>query len=226
MSDQPKVFVIGFSKTATTTLHKFFTNNGYRSVHWELPDGRFLAGVVVTNVLSNRPILAGIDDYAVYSEFSYADGRIYLEANYFFRELYEAYPDAYFLLNVRETEGWIESRQRHVGRNKKGRGSLAERIAKAYAATPDETTEIWRSYHALFHQQVREFFAARSEARFLEFDIERESPEKLVNWLSDHYDLDCAQWQAKNVTVAQETIRKDRRNPLRRWTRRLRSSRH
>lgn len=216
MPDLPKVFVLGFSKTATTSLHRFFRDNGYRSVHWDLPDGRFLAGVVVTNVLSNRPILASIDDYDVYSEFSYADGLLYLEANYFFRDLYAAYPDAYFLLNTRETEGWIASRKRHFGRNRKGRGYLAERIAQAYAASMPETEEIWRRYHPVFHQQVRDFFATQEGARFLEFNIDQDGPETLIDWLRPHYDLDLATWAPANVTTEQEAILKQRRNPIRR----------
>ena len=123
---RPKVFVVGFSKTATTTLHKFFAANGCRSVHWSMEDGRFLAGVITTNVQSGRPILASIDGYDVYSELSYAGGSVYLEANCYFKELHAAYPDAYFILNVRDTESWIASRAKHVGRSKKARGSLIE----------------------------------------------------------------------------------------------------
>lgn len=225
MSDLPKLFVIGFSKTATTTIHKFFSSNGYKSIHWDLPDGRFLAGVVATNVLSDRPILATIDDYTVYSEFSYADGNVYLEANYFFRELYAAYPDAYFLLNVRDTDGWIKSRQKHFGRNKKGRGSLADRISKAYAATPDETETIWRSYHKLFHEQVKDFFQDKNDARFLEFDIHLHGPRHLIEWLRPHFQLNQDKWRAENITIEQQAIRKLSRSPLRRLMRKLGLSR-
>lgn len=184
-----------------------------------------LAGVLVTNVLSGRPILASIDNFDVYSEFSFADGALYLEANYFFRELYHAYPDAYFLLNTRDTDRWIESRNRHFGRNAKGRGSLAERIQGAYRATPVETEQIWRDYHAPFHQEVRTFFASYPDARFLEFPIETGSAEQIVDWVKADYDLDPALWAAANVTVEREQSRKRRRNPFTRVFDKLRKNR-
>ena len=31
----PYVFLIGFNKTATTTLHFFFKKNGLPSIHWD-----------------------------------------------------------------------------------------------------------------------------------------------------------------------------------------------
>ena len=219
--DRPKVFVIGFSKTATTTIHKFFANSGYNSVHWDLADGRFLAGVVVTNVLSGRPILATIDDFDVYSEFSYADGKLYLEANYFFEELYGEYPDAYFLLNTRDTDSWVASRKRHFGRNIKARGALHERIGRAYGVSEVETEQIWRSYKPAFHKRVTDFFSSRKDARFLEFDIVNDSVEQLITWLKPHYSLAPELWSAENVTAEQEKIRRLQRNPFARLLRKL-----
>ena len=216
VNGRPKVFVIGFSKTATTTIHKFFANNGYRSVHWDLEDGRFLAGVVTTNALSGLPILSTVDSYDVYSEFSYADGKLYLEANYFFRELFDAYPDAYFLLNTRDEDAWVRSRKKHFGRNKKGRGSLFDRIRSAYGVSEAETEQAWRRLRPVYHQQVRDFFGERPDARFLEFDIDSMHVSQLIDWVADDYALSDELWCPANVTTEQEKIRRQRRNPIER----------
>lgn len=216
MTTKPKVFAIGFSKTATTTIHKFFKNNGHDSVHFSLPDGRFLAGVVSTNVMSRRPILASIDQHEVFSEFSYADGIHYLEANYFYQQLYEQYPDAYFLLNTRDTEKWVKSRSTHFGR-KNSRGLLVDRIAAAYGTSTSEAQDVWRAYHQPFHDEVIAFFAARPEARFLHFKIETGSPDMLAEWVGEHYDLDPSTWAVANTLQEQKRKENVQRNPIRRF---------
>jgi len=220
MTAKPKVFAIGFNKTATTTIHKFFRDNGHDSIHYRLPDGRFLAGVVSTNVMSRRPILASIDQHEVFSEFSYTEGTHFLEANYFYQDLYEQYPDAYFLLNTRDTEGWVKSRSNHFGR-KKSRGLLGDRIAASYGTSTEEASDIWRALHQPFHDEVIAFFAARPEARFLHFEIETGTPEMLTEWVSEHYDLDPSIWAAANTTQERQQKEKVQRNPARRLLKKI-----
>jgi hypothetical protein len=97
---QPKTFAIGVNKTASPTMHKSFGRDGYRLVHWA-PAGQMLAQVVVTNVLNDQPLLAPADQLNIYFYFAYCDGKASLEADYFFRDLHRAYPDADFVLTTR-----------------------------------------------------------------------------------------------------------------------------
>jgi len=78
-----KYFVIGFNKTATTTMHELFLLNGIKSQHdnnWDL------------------------DDYDAFSDNK--DLSVY-------RELSLKYPDAMFILNIRDIKEWILSRVNH-----------------------------------------------------------------------------------------------------------------
>jgi hypothetical protein len=78
-----KYFVIGFHKTATTTMHELFLLNGIKSLHdnnWDL------------------------DNYDAFSDNK--DLTIYTE-------LCIKYPDAKFILNIRNMKGWILSRLNH-----------------------------------------------------------------------------------------------------------------
>jgi len=147
---------------------------------------------------------------------------VYLEANCYFKELHAAYPDAYFILNVRDTESWIASRAKHVGRSKKARGSLIERIALAYGTDTETAKEIWRSYHAPFHAQVTDYFAGQPDARFHIYDIDQHGPDDLASWLAPDYQLDPSLWVARNVTTEVQAAARRRKNPIYRWTAKLR----
>ncbi len=50
----PRVFIIGFNKCGTRTLHYYFESNGYRAVHW---DKGKLARTVFQNLVDSRPLL-------------------------------------------------------------------------------------------------------------------------------------------------------------------------
>jgi hypothetical protein len=78
-----KYFVIGFNKTATTTMHELFLLNGIKSLHdnnWDL---------------DNYDAFSDNKDISVYKELSIK------------------YPDAMFILNIRNIKEWILSRVNH-----------------------------------------------------------------------------------------------------------------
>lgn len=78
-----KYFIIGFNKTATTTMHELFLLNGIKSQHdnnWDL------------------------DNYDAFSDNK--DLSIYIELSI-------KYPDAMFILNIRSIKEWILSRVNH-----------------------------------------------------------------------------------------------------------------
>lgn len=104
LASVPFVFIIGFNKTATTSLHTFFARNGFPSVHWDR--GR-LARRMVQNCLDDRPILDGYDQkFRVFSDMQAQSGRIRIEANQYFRVLDRDYPGSYFILNTRSW--WVD----------------------------------------------------------------------------------------------------------------------
>ena len=78
-----KIFVIGFNKTATTTIHKLFMTNNLKSQHATVWD------------LSN---------YDCFSD----NGNLQD-----FRQLNNMYKDAIFILNIRSLTNWLISRFKH-----------------------------------------------------------------------------------------------------------------
>lgn len=206
--NRPKVFVIGFNKTATTTIHDFFVANGYKSAHWKVDRFTYLAKVMVSNAMSYRPILSGISRFDVYSDMNYVEDDLVLEANYLFREIYDQHPEAYFLLNTRDMDAWIRSRSEHARPGPDGVDrSFIKRASKAYNQDDAGTIDVWKNAHLKFHSEVRGFFGQHAGARFLDFNINTDGPDKLIDWLKPDYTLDAGKWGKSNVTPAYRQTR-------------------
>ncbi|WP_143544379.1 sulfotransferase family protein [Salinimicrobium sediminis] len=96
-----KVFVIGFHKTGTTSLETALENLGYR-------------------VYGGDKNLLKFDDSKDLKEYIHRalqdwDAVQDMPWPLFYKELHDLYPDAKFIMTLRETEGWINSVVRHWG---------------------------------------------------------------------------------------------------------------
>lgn len=87
-----KVFAIGENKSGTTSLHRLFSDFGYRSYHGTKWRNTSRTGF-----------------YRLYDAF--CDG-----IPYDFRKLDRLFPYARFILQVRELDAWIDSRLEHIRR--------------------------------------------------------------------------------------------------------------
>lgn len=165
-SELPFIFVIGFNKTATTSLHTFFSRNGFPSVHWDR--GR-LARRMVENCLDDRPILDGYDrEFRVFSDMQAQSGRIRIEANQYFRVLDRDYPGAYFIFNNRDLSGWINSRSSNFV-TPHGATNVELEMRRLNTTDPQEVVQLWVRERNAFEAEVRRYF--RGNPRFLEIDI-------------------------------------------------------
>ena len=165
-AELPFIFVIGFNKTATTSLHTFFSKNGFPSVHWDR--GR-LARRMVENCLEDRPILDGYDrEFRVFSDMQAQSGRIRIEANQYFRVLDRDYPGAYFIFNNRDPSGWINSRSANFV-TPHGATNLELEMRRLNTTDPQEAVQLWVRERNAFEAEVRRYF--RGNPRFLEIDI-------------------------------------------------------
>ena len=85
-----KIFVIGFNKTGTTSLHQLFKKLGVNSCH------------------NTRPVMEIIDTFDAFT-----DGK-----HFTFKEYYNKYPDSLFILNTRPMYNWLVSRYKHAAYHK------------------------------------------------------------------------------------------------------------
>jgi hypothetical protein len=184
MSDQPKIFQIGFNRCGTKTLHMFFLKNGLSSVHWD--KGR-LAVTMYQNILLGRRLLAGYEHYGCFTDMENAlTGRFFFEGYKLYPQLLRAFPNAYFILNTRDMEKWIQSRMKHEG------GRYKEHHKSIWRVSTDEAlANVWRREWRRHHADVNEFF--RGHPRFMVFDIEADAPRSLAEFLAE-FELDPAHY--------------------------------
>lgn len=196
LSPEPKVFIIGFNKCGTRTLHFFFKANGYRSIQakkkpWHRMSGwSFLAVAMEENIACGEHVLKGYSGYQVFSDLTYSSSTRLIEANRFFREFHHAFPDAYFIFNDRPVEKWIRSRINHVSSRS---GSLLANQSAVLKLPPEAVIEYWREAYAAHKAAVCDYFAGNP--RFMVFDIESDPPAKLAGKLAGDFRLDPSKWK-------------------------------
>lgn len=106
MSSQ-KIFCIGLNKTGTTSLHKAFEILGYNSVHYSSKEGN-IQNIITNNYKDNALLLKGLEHYDVILDWN--DESI-LDL---YKVFDQQYPNSKFILNTRDLDGWINSREKHV----------------------------------------------------------------------------------------------------------------
>lgn len=200
LTDLPYVFVIGFNKTATTTLHHFFQANGFPSVHW---DDNKLAATMLENCLHDRRVLTGYDHrYRVFSDMISQTWRLRFEANSLFRILDTDYPGSFFIYNNRPLEDWLSSRwKKPCARYNTTNVELEMRILN----TTDRLAVLrrWKREREDFEREVREYFAGRDN--FLEFDIrDTDAPHKISRLLGRP--LDASHWSHQRTNKVVERL--------------------
>ena len=172
MITEEKIFIIGFNKTGTRSLHNYFIKNSISSIHWEY--GR-LAKQIKYNVENNEPILSGYDKYMVYS-----DMEDHLNYNYahveYFKKMNEQYPLSKFILNIRNIDNWIKSRNHHIG------GKYRDYFCYRYNMTTEKLNNKWRNDYTKHYNNVISYFK-NTPMKLLIFNIENDNIKKMNEFL-------------------------------------------
>jgi len=156
----PKIFCIGLSKTATTSLDSALKTLGYRSLHWINPYTRTL--------ISEQDLLL----FDAFSDIGIA---------WRFEQLHARFPDARFIYTTRPVAEWARSVAAHYARMHGVRepreycrpafcdrydGAAGQAELKLYAGH-----DSWEAAYRAFDDRVRAFFATKPRDRFLELAI-------------------------------------------------------
>ncbi|MFZ6004067.1 MAG: sulfotransferase [Actinomycetota bacterium] len=142
---RPLVFGIGLNKTGTISLHEALETLGYRSLHWGGPASR----VAVERALrEGAPLLTYLGDYNAFSDIQ--------RLSVSFDLLDEQYPGSRFVLTTRSLEGWLDSRRRHVERNR-----LRIETGEYDGTFLEVDLEAWTSLYREHHERVRAYFRDR-----------------------------------------------------------------
>jgi hypothetical protein len=142
-----KVFGIGLNKTGTISLHEALETLGLRSLHWGGPEVR---EVVERAADEHRPLVDDLPGYDAYSDIWALSCRFALLA--------EQYPGSRFVLTTRDLDGWIDSRRRHVERNR-----VRKAAGEYQGGFLEIDPEAWAEEYRAHHEAVERFFADRDD---------------------------------------------------------------
>lgn len=162
-----KVFCIGFYKTGTTTLFEALRILGYDTVNGDKPGSYPGADDGATLV---RQIEAG--DYRL-PTFEMFDA--FTDNPYFaiWREIYAMFPDAKYILTVRDEAPWIASCVSFF-RNRRIRPMRVWLFGRHADPSHDEASrQAWLEAYRAHNAAIREFFQGRAH-QFLELEPTRE----------------------------------------------------
>lgn len=188
---KPKVFIIGFNKTGTSSLHYYFKRNGYISSHYYSEDTP-LVDIIIDNIKNNRKILDNISG-DILSDITCnlgKDDKPRFDAHDIYKIADLQYPDSLFILNIRPIDNWIKSRKKH--------GTLLTDGLKYSQFSEKELENWWKHQYNFYIKDVQLYF--KNTKKLLVFDIENDSIDKVNNFVYPHYKLKSSLWIQDNIT--------------------------
>lgn len=188
-----KIFQIGFNKCGTTSLAQFFAGNGIRTAHYARGQ---LARRLYLNLNSGLPVLSGLEKFTAFTDMEDPHENIFGHRH--FKEIYAEYPGAYYILNTRNKINWLNSRFHHRS------GLLVKIMKNKFELSDKEIVRYWSLEWDLHHAQVLRFFQDRGN--FLLYNVEADSPEKLVKFLQPDFHCNPKLWKHLNKTTYNPSI--------------------
>ena len=185
-----KVFIIGFNRTATKALHNLFKNSGYSSAHYSLADPTggsiIIADQMVENLRSYKPLMHRMDHIQVFSDMFWHREDTWIDGNRYYHELHCDYPNAYFIMNTRDMDGWLNSKRNHKN------GAYLKRCMEYHNLTEPDMLDWFRENRDRVESEMRTYF--KNNDRFIEFDVNNDPISKLVNFLKPNFFLKESAW--------------------------------
>ena len=155
-------------------MHEAFRLLGLKSVHYLDDEGNNIKEIIENNYLAGDNIIKGLEGYDAFSDWDRPPYTVDIV-----KEFYKQYPDSIYILNTRDLDGWLNSRENHVRKNQ-------ERKRK----NPDEDIgwlkidrNGWEIEFNNHYSEVSKYFEAR-KGNLLVFDVTKgDDWEKLCPFL-------------------------------------------
>ena len=186
-----KVFIIGYNRIATKAIHELFKRSGYLSAHYSLADIETGGSIIIAeqmkqNLKDYKPLLHGMDHLHVFSDMFWHREDTWIDGIKYYHELYCDYPDAYFIMNTRNMDEWLESKRNHK------KGAYIKRCMEYHGMDTEEDMQAWFFQDRIDHEnEVRRYFT--NNERFLEFDVDTEI-DKLIEFVKPDFFLKKSHW--------------------------------
>jgi hypothetical protein len=163
-----KIFGIGFYKTGTTSLFEALRILGYSTVNGDTPGSYPGADDGATLI---RQIEAGNYRLPTFEMFDAFTDNPYFTI---WRRIHDMYPDARYILTVRDEQPWIASCTRFFHDRRIRPMRLWMFGPHADPSRDEASRQAWLDAYREHNRMVREFFASRPQ-QFLELDPTKEA---------------------------------------------------
>ncbi|BEV35471.1 sulfotransferase [Synechococcus sp. M16CYN] len=189
-----RIYVVGFNRCGTRSLATAFERAGIGCVHWDrnqlmlatLSDLRRHGRI---NLPAHYPRSNAFLDFIHVPEHGETGDHVLSEGTLLHRQLIDSDPDAYFILNTRPVEAWLQSRCRHLN------GSFLETYRHhlsrlhGYELKVDDVLLEWRRMWHQAHAEILQCFQQQSQLRSLVYDITHTPYNILKQFLAPDYNL-------------------------------------
>lgn len=167
-----KIFCIGLNKTGTTSLHTALKILGFNSVHYKDKLGNSIKKTIRDNYLNGIDILTNLREYDAFLDW---DSTHTVEI---FKQFDKQYPNSKFIINIREMDTWLDSREKHVKRNQ----ILRKNNPNIKWTKVDR--EKWSELYKKHYNSALKYFKKR-EKDYIIIDVtKKEGWEKICNFLN------------------------------------------
>lgn len=199
-----KIFCIGLNKTGTSSLHEAFQILGIKSIHYEDEKGKNLKSIFIENYLSNRDILFGLDDYEAFSDWDRPPYTFEI-----IKKFDAHYPNSKFIVNIRDVNDWLDSRENHVRRNQ----LLKKKYPTRNITWLDIDRKAWKKEYEFHYQSIETYFKNRKKD-ILYFDVTKgDSWKELCPFLNQPIPSSC--FPSENMQFSLKNLFKKTLNKLR-----------
>ena len=200
-----RVFRVGFNTCGSSALLVMFKRSRFVALHG---GGRFWRRRnhpaiklrnpqldIHTNIVKGRPVLLGLEEFEAFLDMEdVLDPEQPVIENYRRDKVFaEHYPDAKFIPNTRHKAALLRSPARH------GDGGYIQLAMDRTGLERDGVLDRWSRYFDIHHADVRSFFAGQPK-RFPEFNIDIDSPQRLVEFVAPEITLRAQDWTHTSVT--------------------------
>jgi hypothetical protein len=185
-----KIFIIGFNRCGTRTLHYFFKDNNLKSIHW---DNNNLVDVFENNIKSGNKLLENgkTINKKVNSDCNYSEAIVFSDmtkhiinkdAKDYYKRLDSDYPNSKFILNIRDVDKWIKSRKKHSN------GRLLYEQMNFHNCDKKQIEIIWKNMYEKHILDVKDYFENRNSDLCI-YDIENDTIDKIIEFLKNDFIL-------------------------------------
>lgn len=187
MIPQNKEFfvVIGFPKCGTSSLQQYFKNNNKNSIHYHYPikktkKWRFVGYQIKKASEDNKPLFSYLPNVDALTQLDYAQkGTLAIFPQIgLFQIMQKQYPNAKFILNVRDEQKWLKSMKGWFNLRKDYRKQNPRGADYLYGLKGTTNADYldWYNNHI---NNVIDFFEDTNPHKLLVFDIEKDNINKL-----------------------------------------------